>query len=683
MRKTWILRWLGGVLVWACACPVSADDRAPADSRDSQGSHDVAEVQNSFTGPTGGIRVVDAGSGPKGTFRLALHTDFFVIRDFFVSGDRAHAFSGNLSLSVAATDFLEVFASAEVTSAWDDSNDPLLIQRVADVFLGLKGYHAVKPWMTLGGDASVLFPGGVGDAQATFAATSFGFRANLSFDLRETERREVPLIARFNAQYWFDNSAQLTAGIEAQRYDALGGLVPPNVETGHLLTAFERFAYRVNRVDQVRLALGFEAPLRARKVGLHPLLEWRWGIPVDRQGFDCAPSTGPDDDGCLDDEGLGAFPMSLTLGLRILAPPEGLSFTVAADVGLTGTRDFVRELAPTPPYDIVLAVAYAFDPRRRRASPSAASEPEPASEPAPIVSTGVVRGRVLESGTEAPVAGAMVSVVGDAASPQVTDSAGRFVTFGLPTGEAVLQIVHPDYQTAQCPAVVPSSTDCALMPRSLEGRLRLLVLDPKGSPIPKLAIQVRGASDHVVISDEGGEAMLESLSPGSYTAYVDDPAYLIAVRDFEIDPREKKTIQLRVSPRPSRPRVIVKTAEIALRRQISFATGSDEILPNSEPILLEVADALLRNPDLELIEIQGHTDSRGDLDVNMLLSQRRAEAVQQWLVQHGVEPARLMAKGYGPTRPLAPNITAYNRARNRRVQFKIIRRIDVTVDASP
>jgi outer membrane protein OmpA-like peptidoglycan-associated protein len=61
----------------------------------------------------------------------------------------------------------------------------------------------------------------------------------------------------------------------------------------------------------------------------------------------------------------------------------------------------------------------------------------------------------------------------------------------------------------------------------------------------------------------------------------------------------------------------------------------------------------------------------------MKLSQQRAESVRRWLVQHGVEPARLTAKGYGPLRPIAPNITAYNRARNRRVQFKILRRAAV------
>ena len=69
-----------------------------------------------------------------------------------------------------------------------------------------------------------------------------------------------------------------------------------------------------------------------------------------------------------------------------------------------------------------------------------------------------------------------------------------------------------------------------------------------------------------------------------------------------------------------------------------------------------------------------HTDNRGGHAINTKLSQQRAESVQRWLVQHGVADERLRAKGYGPTRPIAPNITAYNRARNRRVQFKILRR---------
>jgi outer membrane protein OmpA-like peptidoglycan-associated protein len=194
---------------------------------------------------------------------------------------------------------------------------------------------------------------------------------------------------------------------------------------------------------------------------------------------------------------------------------------------------------------------------------------------------------------------------------------------------------------------------------------------------------VRGPSEHQLISDATGVAVVEALEPGAYTAHVDDPAYLIAVAGLDVVAREETTLQLRVLPKPARPRVVVEKREITLRRQVSFATGSGEILPNSEPILLEVADALLRNPDLELVEIQGHTDSSGNPELNMRLSQQRAEAVQRWLIQHGVEPTRLMAKGYGPTRPIAPNITQQNRARNRRVQFRIVRRVDPNAAATP
>ena len=148
MRRGSNLLWLVGLAVLACSAPVRAQD-----------------AQNTFTGPSGGIHILDAGSDPKGTFRLALNTEFFIVRDYLVDEDRVHRFAGNLSLSVSASDYIEVFASAEVTSAWSDSNDPMLIQRVADVLVGLKGFYPVRPWVTIGGDASLLFPGGVGDAR--------------------------------------------------------------------------------------------------------------------------------------------------------------------------------------------------------------------------------------------------------------------------------------------------------------------------------------------------------------------------------------------------------------------------------------------------------------------------------------------------------------------------------------
>jgi len=669
MRSSWILSCLVGIVVLACAAFVRADgDRAgDADARDDH----LLLSQNSFSGPTGGIRVVDASSGPKGTFRLALNTEFFLIRDHFVPNDRTQHFAGNLSLSVTPTEYLEVFASAEVTSAWDNSTNPMLVQRVADALIGLKGYHSVKPWVALGGDASIGFPGGVGDMKETFRATSVGLRVNATLDFRVYHRRELPLITRLNGQYWFDNSAKLAGSIGSQ-----GPLTP-----------FERFAYGINETDTFRIGAGVEVPLEAGKIKLHPLLDWRWDIPVNRQDFQCASASLPSGDNCLSDVGVKAYPMTLTIGLRLYTPPKGLAFTLAADVGLTGTRDFVRELAPNAPYNVILGIAYAVDPRRSRA-------PESVSAPGSYESAieGRIYGFVVDAHRDQPVANAHISVVGQEPSPQTSDEDGRFITYSLPVGEVALEITHPEYEPAECLAsfaeLDPSEeiepiaeVTCRMTPSSLDGRLRITVVGKKGRPVPAIAVTIRGPSDHRLVSGDTGQAAVE-LPAGHYTAYIDDPAYLVAVTDIEVAPREETALTLQIVPKPSRPRVVVRKREIIVRSQVSFATGSNEILPNSEPLLLEVADILLRDASLELIEIQGHTDNRGGRELNMKLSQSRAEAVREWLIRHGVEPARLIAKGYGPTRPIVPNITAHNRARNRRVQFKIVRRAGTNVAAT-
>lgn len=85
-----------------------------------------------------------------------------------------------------------------------------------------------------------------------------------------------------------------------------------------------------------------------------------------------------------------------------------------------------------------------------------------------------------------------------------------------------------------------------------------------------------------------------------------------------------------------------------------------------------MADTIVRTPSIKKLEIQGHTDNTGTKDRNAVLSQQRADSVRTFLISSGVEAGRLVAKGYGQDRPLAPNITAPNRAKNRRVQFIIL-----------
>jgi outer membrane protein OmpA-like peptidoglycan-associated protein len=115
---------------------------------------------------------------------------------------------------------------------------------------------------------------------------------------------------------------------------------------------------------------------------------------------------------------------------------------------------------------------------------------------------------------------------------------------------------------------------------------------------------------------------------------------------------------------------------IRINQQVHFKTGSAQILPDSFPMLQEIAELLKANPAIKRMSVEGHTDNRGGADLNRRLSQARSESVMKWLVQRGVEEGRLEAHGYGPDRPIADNETDTGRAANRRVEFKIVDQVD-------
>lgn len=119
------------------------------------------------------------------------------------------------------------------------------------------------------------------------------------------------------------------------------------------------------------------------------------------------------------------------------------------------------------------------------------------------------------------------------------------------------------------------------------------------------------------------------------------------------------------------PRAVVQPKKVELREKVQFDSGNATIKPESGPLLDEIAKVMNEHPEITGVVIEGHTDSTGSATLNTRLSQGRAESVMKALVDRGVDKARLSAKGFGPTRPIASNDTPEGREANRRVEVSI------------
>jgi OmpA-OmpF porin, OOP family len=127
---------------------------------------------------------------------------------------------------------------------------------------------------------------------------------------------------------------------------------------------------------------------------------------------------------------------------------------------------------------------------------------------------------------------------------------------------------------------------------------------------------------------------------------------------------------------PDRGRVIVRRGAIEILDKIYFETNKAVIKEISFPLLDAIAATLKGNPQILLVEIQGHADERAPDEYNMRLTDARAHSVMTYLLGKGVEPARIQATGYGETRPVCKEHNEACWSKNRRVEFVIQKRAD-------
>lgn len=104
---------------------------------------------------------------------------------------------------------------------------------------------------------------------------------------------------------------------------------------------------------------------------------------------------------------------------------------------------------------------------------------------------------------------------------------------------------------------------------------------------------------------------------------------------------------------------------------VTFDSNSYELKTQFRGTLDQIAHSMNEYPD-SLIDVYGHADSSGNPQLNQVLSENRARTVGDYLTMHGVSPGRLRSQGYGSTFPIADNATSAGRAKNRRVEIKIV-----------
>lgn len=119
--------------------------------------------------------------------------------------------------------------------------------------------------------------------------------------------------------------------------------------------------------------------------------------------------------------------------------------------------------------------------------------------------------------------------------------------------------------------------------------------------------------------------------------------------------------------------VPIEEGEAIALSHVYFNQGKPTLKPTSFPELNKLAEHMRENPSMK-IELEGHTDNVGSKEKLMHLSKARVEEVKSYLVKKGIRKDRIDGKGYGPTQPIVANDTEENRERNRRVEFRIIKK---------
>lgn len=246
---------------------------------------------------------------------------------------------------------------------------------------------------------------------------------------------------------------------------------------------------------------------------------------------------------------------------------------------------------------------------------------------------------------------------------------GKVDTLELPEVELSVEVRPPaevaDSLEAVTIPVMPGQVRHTVVVPHKEQSVAVVVQDAAGQPVQAEIVAV-GPREEAPVAAQGGQATLE-LAPGAWTVTARTPDGAVATQQIVVRPTEAPEISLVVEGVQSR----IDADRVVPVQPILFDLDQHTLRPDALPLLDDLARWLQANQPAALVEVAGHTDDQGGVTYNQQLSERRAHAVKQALMARGIAPERLVARGYGLTRPVTPLTDDESRQRNRRVELVV------------
>ncbi|MCB0327363.1 MAG: OmpA family protein [Bdellovibrionales bacterium] len=583
-------------------------------------------------GATGLYRIFSAEKGPASGDALSFgfYGHYFTQNDFPTQDIETERAEGKITFTYTPIPLLEMFLGLGAVTSNNKPPAFPLTREVFNVDAGLKVSKAFSSnFLHAGLIAMVDVDQKIKTVTDSEAAISPQALAILTMDFLEKGK---PIRLHINAGYRLDDTAGLVNSSSDERTRIIAKSLP----------------------DSVILA-GFGAEYLLNSFTLN--LEYTLDYVLSQSGKTF-----------LD------HPQRLSLGTAIFpSSNRALSIKAGGDLGFFATTKASRILRE-PNYGIHIGVAYQLG--MAKYNSGGTSEVSSFDVPKQMIAApkdARIFGLITDLRSGQPIAEAKIYLCDDQESPIVTDDYGNYRSYPLQQGACTLRVQKPGFdEVVETIQILggESRQDFSLVSNDRnKGSLLVKIIDQTGAALQGEITFPEHPEIANVRTDEYGQIRFK-INPGSYAIRTRVVGMKFQTQRVSVVAGQETSLEFVLEPE------VVRIAEdrksIEINSQIQFETGKAILTESGRRILDDVSALILDNPQIQKIEIAGHTDSVGDANANLDLSQHRAESVKLYLISRGVDAGKLEALGYGEDFPIASNDTDVGKTINRRVEFKIL-----------